>query len=116
MQNKASKTINKARIFYKESSDNSNEAISNHVNRPLEEINSLLSFKKMNLVRSYTQPYLFFLFNNNLEKKITTEKDCKTVINSINFNILEKKYLRTFGFILTSEFDRKSIGVKLNRK
>jgi len=75
MQNKASKTTNKARVFYKESLDNSNENISKHVNRPVEEIHSFLSFRKMNLVRSETQPYLFFLFNNNLEKSIKTEND-----------------------------------------
>jgi len=105
-----SRIINIARRHYKENDNNSNEIISKLVNVNKEDVYLLLTKNNLNLVKSYTEPYTFFLYSGDREIKFLTEKDCNTVLNAIDFNWVEKNYLRTFGFIVDKIYNKENHG------
>jgi len=54
----------------------------------------------LNIVKSLNEANLYFLFNNITERKICTEKDGRTIVNSYDFNFEEKRYMKSFGLIV----------------
>ncbi len=57
----------------------------------------LTNKEDLNVVKSLNEANLYFLFNNLTERKICTENDGVTIINTSDFSFEDKRYLKSFG-------------------
>jgi len=83
--------------FFKNPNDTL-EQISERFNIPKSTVQNYLTNKDdLNIVISLNEANLYFLFNNLTERKICTENDGLTIINTSYFNYEEKRYMKSFG-------------------
>lgn len=90
--------ISKVRKYFLANPNETLQNIAERFNVSKRTINEYLSNKlDLNITKSLSNANLYFLFNNITERKICTENDGLTVINTSDFIFEEKRYLRSFG-------------------
>lgn len=91
----------RVRKYFLNNPNNSLEELSNKFELPKSTIQGYLTNKEeLNIVASQNESNLYFLFSNLMERKIVTENDGRTIINSFDFNFNEKIFMRSFGFVI----------------
>ncbi len=83
--------------FFKNPNDTL-EQIAERFNLAKSTISEYLTNKDdLNVVKSLNEANLYFLFNSLTERKICTENDGVTIINTSDFSFEDKRYLKSFG-------------------